>query len=68
MNLSTLVDKLIKAMTEFKCENNEMVTKEDCKKAENSAWRDGELNNTTISFITAVSCELRTKLAEVDSR
>ena len=33
-------------MTECKCKckNNEMVTKEECEKAETSAWWDGVLN------------------------
>ena len=69
MNRRWLVSEiLIKAMTECKCENDEMVTKEECEKHENSAWRDGALNTTTISFITAVCYELGSKLAEVDSR
>ena len=59
---------LIKAMTECKCKNNEMVTKEECEKAETSAWWDGVLNTLKIFFGAVMLVEAGVRLAEVDLR
>ena len=57
-------------MTECKCKNNE-VTKEECKKAETSAWWDGVLNTLKIFFGVVIGYKLveaGARIAEVDLR
>ena len=58
-------------MTECKCKNNEMVTKEKCEKAETSAWWGGVLNTLTVFFGAVIGYKLveaGARLAEVDLR
>ena len=53
-------------MTECKC-----ITKEECEKAETSAWWDGVLNTLKILFSAVIGYKLveaGVRLAEVDRR
>ena len=52
-------------MTECKC--NE-ITKEECEKAETSAWWDGVLNTLKWYFGAVMLVEVGVRLAEVDLR
>ena len=53
-------------MTECKCKNK--VTKEECEKAETSAWWDGVLNTLKIFFGAVMLVEAGVRLAEIDLR
>ena len=45
-------------MTERKCENSEMVTKEECEKAETSAWWSGVSDTLSIFFGVVIGYKL----------
>ena len=55
-------------MTERKCENDEMVTKEECEEAKTFAWWDGVLSTITVSLVAAVYYDIGYRQAEVDLR
>ena len=58
-------------MTERKCENDEMVTKEECEEAKTFAWWGGVLCTLATSFGVVVGYKLAeagSRLAEMDLR